>query len=410
MIYFVSAVQELFDNEVYIRASVKESLDIISNFEAHIVQFDTETTGLDPHIDDCLLAQFGNADESIQIVVDCTTVDLRNYKEILETFFVIGQNLKFDAKVAFKYDIKIRRCYDCMVVEQLLHMGWPNFMIGASKDIVLEYCHVTANCEDWDNMDSRERDSYLVIHAPKVSDFIKNYSGVSLQALCHRYLNMYMSKEIRGQIRFRGPTDLEVIKYGAGDVKPLYKIMQAQMVLLKQRGLVKAAEIECNFTPVVAYYEWCGVHMDVPLWESKMAADEEKMLNAKSALDRYVISYGNPKFYYIERQGDLFLGFNTEPQCTINWNSSKQVIPFLTLLGFNCRGIDKKSKEEKDSLDASILAPQRHINPEFYDVYLAYSEAHKVCSTYGQNYLNAINPKTDRLHTTFRALGTDTGK
>ena len=410
MIYFVSATQELFDNEVYTMASVKESLDIISNFESHIVQFDTETTGLDPHIDDCLLAQFGNADESIQIVVDCTTVDLRNYKEILETFFVIGQNLKFDAKVAFKYDIKIRRCYDCMVVEQLLHMGWPNFMIGASKDIVLEYCHVTANCEDWDDMDSRERDSYLAIHAPKVSDFIKNYSGVSLQALCHRYLNMYMSKEIRGQIRFRGPTDLEVIKYGAGDVKPLYKIMQAQMVLLKQRGLVKAAEIECNFTPVVAYYEWCGVHMDVPLWESKMAADEEKMLNAKSALDRYAISYGNPKFYYIERQGDLFLGFNTEPQCTINWNSSKQVIPFLTLLGFNCRGIDKKSKEEKDSLDASVLAPQRHINPEFYDVYLAYSEAHKVCSTYGQNYLNAINPKTDRLHTTFRQLGTDTGR
>lgn len=410
MIYLVTGQQTLFENDVYKLISLEESLKIIADFEAHIIQFDTETTGLDPHIDTCLLAQFGNIDETIQVDVDCSTISLSHYKNLLETYFIIGQNLKFDIQVCFKYGIIIRRGYDCMVVEQLLYLGFPNFMIGASEDIIMEYCHVTENCDSWENMDSKERKAYLKVHAPTVSDFVENHSGANLKALCYRYCDIYLSKEIRGQIRWRGATDTEVVKYGARDVTYLYRIMQAQIKILKERGLMKAARIECEFVPIAAYYEWCGIHMNVPLWESKMQSDEKKMLEAKTALDKYVVNYGNPKFYYIDRQGDLFTGFNLEPQCTINWNSSKQIIPFLTLLGFNCKGIDKKSKEEKDSIDASVLAPQRNVNPEFYDIYLAYSEAHKVCSTYGQNYLNAINPYTDRLHTTFRQLGTDTGR
>ena len=59
MIYLVTGQTELFDNEVYKLCSVENSIDMIYNFTNHIVQLDTETTGLDPHIDKCLLAQFG---------------------------------------------------------------------------------------------------------------------------------------------------------------------------------------------------------------------------------------------------------------------------------------------------------------------------------------------------------------
>ena len=186
--------------------------------------------------------------------------------------------------------------------------------------------------------------------------------------------------------------------------------MQMQIKRLRELDLINAVKVECLFIPSVAYYEWCGVHMDEPLWQKKMADDYKKMTKALEKLNQYVVDFGDSRFLKVNLQGDLFLGWDTAPKANINWNSPKQVIPFLTALGFNCRGIDKKTKKEKDSLDASVLEPQRHVNPEFYDIYLAYSEAQKVCSTYGQNYLNAINPKTGRVHTTFRALGTDTGR
>lgn len=409
MIYLVTSQQELFDRDEFQIISAEESLELVESFTNHLIQLDTETTGTDLHIDKCLSLQLGNIEETIQIVVDATTIDLRIYKKVIEEGFIIGQNLKFDCQVLYAYGIIIRKCYDTMTVEQLLYLGYPNFMIGASDEIIMKYCEFTDSIPNWDKLDERQRKSCLETGIPEVAEFIREHSGVSLKALCYRYLGEHMSKEVRGEIIWRG-LDTAVILYAAGDVKPLGRIMKLQTEKLKKLRMTEAAKTECYFVPVVAYYEWCGVFMNEPLWLEKMAGDKKKMTEALGKLNQFVCDFGDSRFIYINTQGDLFSGWDLTPKCTINWNSPKQVIPFLTALGFNCKGIDKKTKEEKDSLDASVLAPQRHVNPEFYDIYLAYSEAKKVCSTYGQNYLNAINPKTRRIHTTFRALGTDTGR
>ena len=86
-----------------------------------------------------------------------------------------------------------------------------------------------------------------------------------------------MSKEIRGQIIYKGLVT-EVIEYAAGDVKPLYRIMQRQLAALRQLNMVQAAKVECEFVPVCAYYEWCGVHMNVSLWKDKMSKDKSEEL------------------------------------------------------------------------------------------------------------------------------------
>ena len=59
------------------------------------IQYDSETSGLDPHLNNILCIQFGNK-AGHQIVVDTTTVDVTVYKDILENKPIIGQNLKFD--------------------------------------------------------------------------------------------------------------------------------------------------------------------------------------------------------------------------------------------------------------------------------------------------------------------------
>lgn len=407
MIYLVTGAKELFKNPVAETLGVKESLDLMDSWG--ILQTDSESYGLDPHIDRDLCFQFGKYDRSEQIVVDTTTVDLRQYKDLMESKLLIGHNLCFDIKYMYNYGIKPRKVYDTMQVEKLLHLGWPNFMIGASQEIIMKYCRFINTYPGWDNLNSKQRAAVLEQNLPDVSDFIKNHSGCSLAALCYRYLGEYMSKEVRGQIIHKGLAP-EVIAYAANDVVPLYDIMRMQIAKLKSLGMMKAAEVECDFVPVNAYFEWCGVHINESLWKEKMADDRQKRDKALKELNDFVINFGDHRFYEVDLQGDLFEGFNTDPKCTINWNSTKQVIPFLTILGFNCKGIDKKTKKEKDSIDSKVLEPQRNVNPEFYDIYERYCEAQKVVSTYGQNYLNAVNPITGRIHTVFRQLGTDTGR
>ena len=76
-----------------------------------------------------------------------------------------------------------------MVVEQLIYLGYPHFMIGASKEIIMQYSETIEACNGWENMNSKQRALYLSNEAPEVYDFIQNDSGVGLKALCKRYLN-----------------------------------------------------------------------------------------------------------------------------------------------------------------------------------------------------------------------------
>ena len=123
MIYFVTNQRELFTTQLYKIISVDDSIDILRKW--NYIQFDTETLGRDCHVGRLLLAQFGNIDKTIQIVVDCTTIDIKLYKEVLEDKYLIGQNLKFDLQWLYNFTIIPRKVYDTMIVEQLLYLGYP---------------------------------------------------------------------------------------------------------------------------------------------------------------------------------------------------------------------------------------------------------------------------------------------
>ncbi len=361
MIYLVTKEQELFDNPLYELISVEESLKIIGSF-GKCFQFDTETDGKDAHINNVLLAQFGSVDKQIQVVVDCTTIDLCVYKDILETNMLIGQNLKFDLQFCYSKGIHPNKVYDLMIVEQFLHLGYPPGSI-----------------------------SY------------------SLAAMSERYLGIYMDKTIRGQIRFRG-IDTEVIKYAANDVVYMADIMKKQIAILKKRNAIAGAKIECDFTPVVAYLEWCGIKLDVGKWMDKMKQDEQNLREATNRLNNYCIN--NPKlikWVYRDTQGDLFSGYNLEPQFNIDWQK-KEAIKVFQELGFNTKAISKATGKEGDSVTEKLLAPQKGIDDEFLNLYFDYQGYYKVTTSFGQGHLNAINPITGRIHTIYRAIGTISGR
>lgn len=385
MIYFVSTQTSLFNSDKYEVITVQKSLDMMKDWD--LIQFDVETSGKDPHLCKLLCAQFGNDEADARIVVDCTTVDIVKYKELLESKLLVGQNLKFDLQHLYNHKIIPRRIYDTMIVEQMLYLGYPSA--------------------------------------------VKHYS---LKALAEEYLGINIDKTVRGEIIWRGLDD-SVILYAAGDVTYLEQIMHKQMIACKQSNRVEAAKLECCAVPVFAYMEWCGIYLDVIKWKEKMIQDQKNLENSQEKLNQWVIKaagkvpYGQRNVYeevaqgiqvkvyeklqdfvYIDPQGDLFTGFDLTPKVKINWSSSQQVVKVAKILGFNTKVKDKKTGENKDSVLEKHLTTQKGIADDFLSLYLDYQGYAKVVSSFGQTFLDAVNPKTGRIHTNIKQLGASSGR
>ena len=419
MIYLVSHNKSLFQTDKYIEATMEQAMSVLLPLK--LCQLDSETKGLDCHTKALLTVQLGNRDN--QIVIDWTTLTLREnqiVKDYLESDrLFLGWNLMFDLTFLYVQGIYPKHIWDGMIVEQLLYLGYPASM--------------------------REK---------------------SLKAAAWNYLNINIDKTVRGKIINDGLTT-EVVIYAAGDVTYIEDIKEKQDIEVEKQGMKLAVELECEFIKSLAYFKYCGVHLDITKWKAKMAKDQAKLNKAISELDAWVVAWDkeNPhsgydiqypelkypkyaadystevkrlikdgykrfpqedlqtpdgkvdaykkviknQFTRIDTQGDLFTGFNTEPKCVINWSSQKQVIPLFELLGINVETFDKKTKQKKKSIEANVLKPQKNDFP-IIPIFLEYQEATKVVSTYGQNWLDAINPKTGRIHADFHSIGTDTAR
>lgn len=361
MIYLVTNSKSLFPFSDIEYCTVEDSIRLIDKW--NMVQYDSETTGRDARLCNLLCMQFGDLEGENQVVVDTTTISPLKYKDILENKYIIGHNLKFDLQFLYNYSIIPRKVYDTMIVEQLLHLGYP---------------------------------SGIVSH--------------SLKAVAKRRLDIDIDKTVRGEIIWRG-LDESVVKYAAGDVMYLGSIMKGQLGDCKKQDLLRAAKLECDFVPSIAYLEWSGIKLDESKWIAKIKQDKVNLERAKIALDNFITSNDKFKKYtYVNKQGSLFDGFNLTPKCTVNWSSSQQVVKIAKELGFDTQVKDKKTGEDKDSVLEKHLKTQKGINDEFLKLYFNYQEYAKVVSSFGQGHLNAINPKTGRIHTVFRQLNTASGR
>lgn len=354
MIYLVTNEKEKFS---FIKAAddvtFAEPEDVINYFkDKEEVEFDTETTGLVAHNCKILSAQFGDYEN--QFVIDALTVDVRLFKNLLETKTILMQNAKFDLKFLYVLNIWPNKVYDTFLAEAVLYMG------------------------------------------------VKKHRK-SLDILVERYLNISeVDKSIRGSIHKEG-LSLKVIKYGAGDVKYLGKIKEKQNVLLEQKGLHRALNLDNKFVRVLAFVEHCGFKLDADKWQAKIDKDRESLDESIKQLDNYI--FENNMTDYIDGQLDMF---NSDKKTVINWSSSPQVIKLFQELGINTKTRDKNTGGNKDSVEAGVLAPQKDKFP-IIPLYTKYQKAQKLVTTYGENVLRQINKNTNRLHTEYRQL-MDTGR
>lgn len=360
MIYLVTKQQSLWTSDRYKVISAEEALELLAPLS--VVELDTETMGLDPYTKELLTVQLGCAE--FQVVIDCTSVDIHLFKEYMENpqRMFLGWNIKFDLKFLYHQRIVPLRVYDGYLAEKLLWLGYPAGM-----------------------------------------------HEMSLKAASINYLGVDMDKSVRGKIIQTGLTE-DVIVYAAGDVSYLGKIRDKQLVELEKKGLLKAIDFENEFVKCLAYIEYCGAKLDVDKWKIKMATDLNNLEKYEAELNEWVEeSEYSSKYCSVNIQGDLFNGFDTKPRCHINWTSSQQVIPLFEELGLNLKVLDKKTKHYKKSVDIKVVEPQASKSP-LIPIYIKYKKAAVIVNTFGQKFLNLINPVTGRIHANFNQLGTDTGR
>lgn len=360
MIYLVTKQQSLWTSDRYKVISAEEALELLAPLS--VVELDTETMGLDPYTKELLTVQLGCAE--FQVVIDCTSVDIHLFKEYMENpqRMFLGWNIKFDLKFLYHQRIIPLRVYDGYLAEKLLWLGYPAGM-----------------------------------------------HEMSLKAASINYLGVDMDKSVRGKIIQTGLTE-DVIVYAAGDVSYLGKIRDKQLIELEKKGLLKAIDFENEFVKCLAYIEYCGAKLDVDKWKIKMATDLNNLEKYEAELNEWVEeSEYSSKYCSVNIQGDLFNGFDTKPRCHINWTSSQQVIPLFEELGLNLKVLDKKTKHYKKSVDIKVVGPQASKSP-LIPIYIKYKKAAIIVNTFGQKFLNLINPVTGRIHANFNQLGTDTGR
>lgn len=349
MIHFCSEQKRVVGSSVWEEIEVQ---DIISYFKNHkFISLDTETSGLDPHSCELLSIQFGDFDH--QFVIEYSPNILEKLKPLLLRKDVVWvlQNAKFDLQFFYKHDIILENIFDTYLAEGVLYCGFDNVKLP-------------------------------------------NYVRKSLDVLVLKYCGVLLNKSIRGTINRVGLTD-KVIEYGANDVKYLIPVMTSQMVKIKEDGLWGAVKLDNKFVKVLAYIEYCGIYLNKEKWLAKMEDDSKKLSDMEFALNKWVFERFGDK--YVNKQLDLF---SAAKRCSLNWSSSKQIIPIFKELGVDTKVRDKKTGKMKDSIEAKHIVKQVHVSP-LIQMYIDYKKAQKLVTTYGQNFLDAINPKTGRIHATF---------
>ena len=354
------------------RISVEKSLELLSQY--NVLGFDTETTGLDCFKDKLLMLQLGTFID--QFVIDCTTVDIQNYKSILEddSIVKIGANLKFDIQFLYSNNIIISNVYDVLLSEYVIYNGLNQQRL---QTIYLKYCQQYA------------------ISTDLTRKYIKKaQSGwYSLFSLVYAYCNVVLDKEIRNNLN-QGLTN-ENIKYAANDVKYLNVIRVAQINRAKDTECLKAVNLENKFVRVLAYVEFCGLKVDKERWLNLYQENLTKYQKYLNLLNKWI--WDNDIKKYQDTQYDLFMDITNQYPTTINWNSPTQLVNLLVGLGF-----DITDKHGKTTTDDEIL--KKYKGNELIDLLLAFSEYKKKVTTYGIDFLQYINENTGRIHPDFTQL------
>lgn len=345
MIYIVSGQERLYEKDIK-KASIQDVLEYFTGKD--IIEIDTETEYNkrikehlpNPYESKVLSLQLG--DKYNQFVIDLNTIDISRLKILFEdeNKLKIFCNAFFDIRFILHWNFNIKNIYDIFLAECIIFKGL---------------------------------------------DLPKGFRG--LEQMSGRYLGVKVSKEVRGQIHWRGLDD-KVIRYAAGDVTYLNEIRLKQIEILKERNELRYLDFENKYCVSLTKMSYKGFKVDSIKWLEVKRDNEKKIYSLLHQLDCEI--------------NKLFPSNSLFPELSgINWNSYKQVLPLFKKLGIDTKKRDRNKGEEVDSVDIKNLKKQSNKFP-ILKIYIEYKEIQKELTTYGENFIkDNINPVTKKIHSEY---------
>lgn len=343
--------------------------------ESPVIYFDTETTGLDFFVDKIILLQFGFVEDTFIVdrrkVSDGFIQNLFTKARLAKSLFV-GHNIKFDMKMLItNFGVTLDRVFDTMIAEVVLNAGIGKKLYSL-QELVVKYCHKDINKE-----------------------------------VRETFYEMDYNKEITQ----------EQITYAADDVFFLKDIFDSQTKESEEKKLQKTIGLEMDLILVVCFMEIRGISLDKDHYikltrEAEHRSQELTQSFKKELFDvldkrkyRTLHEFADALKIPIKKKADREkLQEITAVETSFPWflenfntNSHTQMLKALNLCGIKTDSTNEKilNKLEKNPLIESLLSIR---------------EVEKLISTYGENIVELVHPKTGRIHTEYFQVGTTTGR
>jgi DNA polymerase-1 len=207
-----------------------------------------------------------------------------------------------------------------------------------------------------------------------------------LEAIAGRYLNEAVDKSERLS-NWEFELSESQLQYAARDAAVLLPLREKLIDKIKSNGLIQCAQLEFECVMPVVDIELTGFFMEKQRWLEQLGIVEERRAELANELQE-MLGEG-------VAQASLF----GPPRANINLDSQQQVTEALTRLGIPLPDSTRNWKLQPLAAQYPIVAKL-----------LEYRTMQKALTSYGQNMIEFINPKTGRLHADFRQIGAPTGR
>ncbi len=205
----------------------------------------------------------------------------------------------------------------------------------------------------------------------------------SLSHLSAKYLGQGLDKTQR--LNFAGCTGAFTpaqLEYARRDILATYHVLLEQMPVVVENNLETTVRLECRSMPAFADLHYDGIFLDKQAWS--VLIDEAR---AEGEKQRDVVDQHLGQVV----QTDLF------GRVDINYESDSDMRDALSkLLGRPVRELNKQAL--------------RRLGHPVGEALVCYREMRKIVSTYGESFLDAVHPKTGRIHADFMQIGAPTGR
>ncbi|MBA3632996.1 MAG: hypothetical protein H0W58_09350 [Acidobacteria bacterium] len=309
--------------------------------------FDTETTSLDPYQGNVRLVQLSNGKDTK--VIDLKPFAERGDLRTSEELAPLRELLSADKPIKIAHNAK----FDAKWVKH--HLGAE---LGGVFDTLLASQLIAAGDQDRRHSLAEVTSYFLGTELDK-SEQVSDWNAPELSQ--------------------------SQIEYAARDAATMIPLREKMLEKLKSDELIRVAKLEFDCVMPIAAMELSGFYLDKARWREQL--EKVKIAQAKVAVElQQLLSAG-------VAQASLF------GVTEINLDSQAQVTDALKNLGVPVPATTRGWQLQPLAIDYPVVAKL-----------LEYRGVAKSLSSFGENILEFIEPKTGRIHADFRQIGAPTGR